>query len=162
VFAVQAQKWIERFGAAKHRREEIFKSLMATRGAVLSPRHVEALNMIDLEFRGARFRSVREAWRSYLDHLNTHTGDDTSAQIWLAKSPDLLAALLSAMAKALGFDFGNVDIKKSWYAPMQHFRDEDEQRQLRGQLLKALKSGALAIEVPPPQHRPGEPPSLKE
>jgi hypothetical protein len=74
---------------------------------------------------------------------------------------NVLASLLLATGKALGFDFGNVDIKKNWYAPMQHLHDDVEQRQLRGQLLKALKSGALAIEVPPPEHRP-DAPHLKE
>jgi hypothetical protein len=162
VLAVQAQKWVERFGAAKGRREEIFKALMATRGTPLSPRHVEALNMIDLEFKDDRFRDVREAWKSYLDHLNAAIETDhAAAQIWAAKRPDLHTALLAAMGRALGFDFGNVDIKKSWYAPMQHFHDEQEQRQLRALALKALKSGALAIEAPGATGQPSDPPRLK-
>jgi len=63
VFAVQAQKFVERVRAARDRREGVFKALMATRGTILSPRHVEALNMIELEFQDDEFRDVREAWR---------------------------------------------------------------------------------------------------
>jgi hypothetical protein len=161
VLAVQAQKFVERLSAAKDRREGIFKALMATRGAILSPRHVEALNMIELEFQGAQFRDVREAWKSYLDHLNTVTTDHTATQIWGAKREDLLAALLAAMGRALGYEFfGNLDIKKGWYAPMQHGRDDEEQRQLRALLLKAFQSGALAVE-PPVQPPLSHPPRLK-
>ena len=108
VFAVQAQKFVERVRAARDRREGVFKALMATRGTILSPRHVEALNMIELEFQDDEFRDVREAWRSYLDHLN----EKVAFQTWDDKRSDLLTALLSAMGRALRYDFGNVDIKK--------------------------------------------------
>lgn len=152
VFAVQAQKFVERVRAARDRREGVFKALMATRGTILSPRHVEALNMIELEFQDDEFRDVREAWRSYLDHLN----EKVAFQTWDDKRSDLLTALLSAMGRALRYDFGNVDIKKGWYNPQQHLNDEQEGRQLRVQLLKALKSGALAVETSvnpsPPNH----------
>src|SRR4029453_9314693 len=68
VLAVQAQKWIETAREKRNRRLNVFKRLMATRGAVLSPGHVEALNMIDLEFagRGRRNEQVRRRWREYL------------------------------------------------------------------------------------------------
>lgn len=50
---------------------------MATRGAKVSPDHVEALNMIDIEFYGRRSgrrsraeKSVVDAWKIYLDWLS--------------------------------------------------------------------------------------------
>jgi hypothetical protein len=113
VLAVQAQKWIERSRANGERREAIFKALMATRGGrLLSPQHVEALNMIELEFRRERFwfdrfRDVREAWRTYLDHLNAPIATDPSgAERWREKRDDLLASLLSAMGKAPSGNYG--------------------------------------------------------
>jgi len=48
ILAVQVQKFIESWREAKQRKIYIFKTLMATRGTTLSPRHVEALNIIDV------------------------------------------------------------------------------------------------------------------
>jgi hypothetical protein len=50
IVAIQLQKFIERRKQSNERRENIFKTLMATRGSMLSTAHVEALNRIDLEF----------------------------------------------------------------------------------------------------------------
>jgi hypothetical protein len=71
ILAVQAQKWIERRRENRVRKLFLFRELMATRAARLSQRHVEALNLIDLEYPGnkSRDKNVYEAWRSYLDAL---------------------------------------------------------------------------------------------
>ena len=50
--AVYVQKKIETWKSQRDTKLWIFKTLMATRGATLSPQHVQALNMIDLEFSG--------------------------------------------------------------------------------------------------------------
>jgi hypothetical protein len=70
VLAVQAQKWIESLRRTSEAKDLIFKSLMATRGARLSPEHVRALNMIDLTFYGKGVsrrtkmeQNVLDAWR---------------------------------------------------------------------------------------------------
>ena len=52
VFAVQVQKWVEHLRERRGKKLGVFQALMATRGARLSPEHVRALNMIDLEFSG--------------------------------------------------------------------------------------------------------------
>ena len=72
VLAVQVQKAIESWKESKQRKITIFKSLMSTRRTTLSPRHVEALNMIDIEFSPKRPKEKRviESWKIYLDHLN--------------------------------------------------------------------------------------------
>ena len=64
VLAVQVQKWMECWREGKGRKVDLFKSLMTTRGTTLSPRHVEVLNMIDLEFSAKRHseRRVMDAW----------------------------------------------------------------------------------------------------
>ena len=67
LIAVQVDKYLEKKRNKKGRKLGIFKTLMATRGRALDPRHVEALNMIDLEFEGEK--SVTDAWKAYLDHL---------------------------------------------------------------------------------------------
>jgi hypothetical protein len=136
VFAVQAQKWIEGWRADRDRRLEVFKTLMATRGSVLSAPHVEALNQIDLEFPDGEYHQVREAWRTYLDHLNSSPG--ASPTTWSEKSLDLFIQLLSAMGTALGYRFGQVDLKKGAYAPIVHHTDEAAQRELRTRALELL------------------------
>jgi len=139
IFAVQAQKWIESARNARERREAVFKALMSSRGAGLSPKHVEALNMISLEFPADRFRAVNEAWRTYHAHLSEPVHTDTAAaSVWSAKQPDLLTNLLAAMASALGYRFGETDIKKGSYAPMQYMSDEQEQRRLRAAFIDVL------------------------
>lgn len=61
---VQIQKSIERYKEKNDRRLNIFKTLMATRGARVSFEHVKA----HTEFVG--ITSVTKAWKSYLDCLN--------------------------------------------------------------------------------------------
>src|SRR5690606_28809226 len=104
IFAVQVQKTIESITQGRAQRLGIFKSLMATRGASLSPEHVRALNMIDLEFVGRKFEPIRGAWKLYLDHLNSAPKappGDPAWTNWNARIPDLLHKLLAEMATAL-------------------------------------------------------------
>ena len=56
VLAVQTQKWIERARARREAQQRTFNVLMATRAARVSPGHVEALNAIDIHFRGNGWR----------------------------------------------------------------------------------------------------------
>ena len=50
ILAVQVQKYIENKKETRNKKMQIFKALMATRATPLYPAHVEALNMIDIEF----------------------------------------------------------------------------------------------------------------
>ena len=102
---------------------KIFKILMATRAQNLSPGHVEALNMIDLEFDGQNKREnkVISAWKSYLDHL----GDGSlSPDVWASKRADLFVDLLHSMATVLGFKFDKIHIRRSVYSPKAHGKIE--------------------------------------
>ncbi len=74
IVAVQVQKFIEKLRQSKLAKEAIFKTLMSTRGTLLSPLHVQALNLIDLEFYGQQEenRKVVDAWKLYRDHLNMY------------------------------------------------------------------------------------------
>ena len=68
IIAVQLQKFIERISATKERRLRLFKTLMATRGERVSRDHVQALNMIYIEFEGEQ--NVTGKWKEYNAHLN--------------------------------------------------------------------------------------------
>ncbi len=140
VIAVQVQKWLEIFREERGRRLRIFKTLMATRAANVSPEHVQALNMIDLEFQGKRYKSVTDAWKTYLDHLASFPKDSEEAiqQQWVDKRIDRLTILLMEMGKCLGYEFDEVHVKKGVYAPEAHGQLENENMLIRRGLLRLL------------------------
>lgn len=137
--AVQVQKLLERYREDRARKLNVFKTLMATRAAVVSPQHVQALNMIDLEFQGKKHRAVTDAWKTYLDHLAHYPKDDEKQQpAWAERTPDLLAKLLLEMGKSLGYVFDEVHVKRGIYAPEAHAQFETEERLMRSGLVRLL------------------------
>lgn len=140
VLAVQAQKWIEEIREVKNRRLSIFKTLMATRGALLSVDHVSALNRIDLEFTSNKdkYKKVINAWKEYFDVLAIHTTTNEESIVWFNKREDKLADLLWEMGCSLGFKFDKVLIKRNVYSPMAHGRIEDENKIIRTALIDLL------------------------
>ena len=144
VLAVQAQKWIETAREKRNRRLNVFKKLMATRGAQLSPGHVEALNMNDLEFagRGKKNEAVRTRWKEYLDHLCSLPPDPEQQKqllpTWIQRKDDLLAELLCEMGSAVGYKFDKVQVLRGIYAPQGHANWELETQLLRRFLIELL------------------------
>ncbi|MFO1434813.1 MAG: DUF6680 family protein [Candidatus Competibacteraceae bacterium] len=151
IFAVQVQKWLEQFRAERERQLRIFKILMATRATGLSQDHVQALNLIDLEFQGTRFKKIREVWRAYLDHLGSlPQGEDVQSRfpVWSEKKVDLLADLLIEMGKPLGYEFDAVHVKKGIYLPVGHTQLENEQALIRQGAIRLLFGDAgLKVDV---------------
>ncbi len=142
--AVFAQKQIEKWRENKSTKLWIFKTLMATRGAVLSANHVQALNMIDLEFSTKKGEGeVKRIWKEYLDHLGSLPKDSVAQKDalpgWQDKNQDYLADLLVAMGACFGYEYDRVYIKKGIYAPEGHAQDELEQRAIRVFLLQVLR-----------------------
>lgn len=139
ILAVQIEKYLERRREKKNRRLSVFKTLMATRGSVLSWAHVEALNRIDLEFSGEKkFDEVTKAWKEYFDNLSQKAQTPEEVAVWTKKNEDLLADLLYEMGKSLGFKFDKVLIKRNVYSPVGHARMELEQEQIRSSMLEIL------------------------
>ena len=156
VIAVQLQKFIERWREVNGRKLAIFKALMATRATPVSLDHVQALNMIDLEFYGTKSndKAVTEAWKNYLDHLNNGPKDfdspsfNTRIDAWSSKNSDYLADLLYAMAQDLGYKFDKVQLKRGAYYPQGHVDIEQEQTMLRRGIAEiVLGKKALPISV---------------
>lgn len=148
--AVFVQKQIETWKSKRDVKLSIFKTLMATRGATLSQQHVQALNMIDLEFsdKNKKEREVIRIWKEYLDHLASlpKDPDENKAALpnWVDKNTDYLADLLQAMGLCLGYDFDKVHIKRGIYSPEGHTQAELEQRAIRFYALQVL-SGKQSI-----------------
>jgi len=149
LLAVQAQKRLEKLRESRGRKMRIFKTLMATRASTVSAEHVQALNMIDLEFHDNKYKPVTTAWKTYLDHLGSFPKEDEKAlPVWVDKKADLLTSLLSAMGTALGFTFDAVHIKKGIYAPEAHAQLEQENMLLRRGLLRLIYGdGTLKMDV---------------
>jgi len=113
VLAIQIQKLIDRSKETRERKLRVFRDLMTTRASTLAFQHVSALNMVGLEFNGKKYSKVVNAWKTYLDHLNSFPKEDEDLQkIWSEKKNDQLSDLLYEMGESLGFDFDKVHIKK--------------------------------------------------
>ncbi|MBI2252613.1 MAG: hypothetical protein HYU63_07770 [Armatimonadetes bacterium] len=152
------QNQIETWKEKKNRKLWIFKSLMATRGALISNEHVSALNMIDLEFsdKNKKEREVKESWKGYLNQLASspaypkkndedlskykedYKKHEEDLKTWSNNNSDHLAKLLQAMGKCVGYDFDIISIKKRIYSPAGHVQDELEERALRTFAIKFL------------------------
>src|SRR5262245_18700155 len=91
----------------------VFKTLMAARELRLSPEHVTALNMLDVEFYGddKENREVIRCWNMYRDHLRTDPEDPNDPRYqeksaaWAKDGLRLFYQLLDKVAKAVGYDF---------------------------------------------------------
>lgn len=151
ILAVQAQKWIERATERRRGQLQVFYWLMASRATRLSNEHVQALNRIELEFRGksTKEKAVRDAWRLYADKLNERF-DDTEISLanWASSRDLLFTELMFKMSAALGFDFDRVQIMRGVYYPRGHGELEDRQRKILvslEQLLEGDRSLPVAL-----------------
>lgn len=176
-FAVRVQRAIDHARERRRAKMDIFRTLMSTRQQRLSPEHVKALNMIDLEFYGARSsaytqrrsageKAVIDAWKEYLDHLNTGPGMQPPAEVatqWIARRDDLFVELLYAMSRVLGYDFDKVHLKRSSYSPVAHGQREVEEGTIRHGLAqvfggtRAFPVMVYPVEVDPRAIAPTEP-----
>ncbi len=152
VIAVQTEKLIERTREAKRRRENIFKTLMSTRGRALLPAHVEALNRIDLEFSEKKFEKVITAWQAYHAQLSDPSVKDPKLEvIWGEKKNRLLTELLSEMGIALGLKYAKHEIERSFYTPQAYGTLDEENQKIRVNLIKVLTGQQnLLVTAPPP------------
>jgi len=140
--AVFAQKQIELWREKRTTKLWVFKTLMATRGRTLSVEHVQALNMIDLEFTKSSEKAVISAWKEYHDHLYSYPREKDKqkerAIIWSQRTGELLANLLGLMGESLGYEFDPVQIRRGAYSPEGHETVEFELQLLRKMMLEWL------------------------
>lgn len=156
ILAVQVQKWLDNFRDKKKQKKEVFYALMATRAAKVSGEHVRALNRIDIEWFGRHvFRShhttkiereVLDAWKQYLDHLNTPADAVGGILTWAATGDELFNDLLYFISKSLGYDFDKVTLKRGAYYPIAHGKQEADQEQIKKGLMAWL-DGSKPVSV---------------
>ena len=139
IVAVQLQKYLDRNREIQNRKQNIFKMLMASRGATLSLVHVEALNRIDLEFSDdKKYQKVIEAWKEYFDNLCIKSETTEQLTIWNVRNEELRANLLYEMGQSIGYKFDKVQIKRNIYSPIGHETTERENTLIRKGILDVL------------------------
>lgn len=160
LIAIQVDKWLERRREARSRKLSVFRALMTTRAAPVSATHVEALNMIDIEFSGGSLteRAVVDAWKLYRDHLSTPTADTAA---WNQRVEDLIVELLFAMSRDLGYQFDRVAIKRGVYSPQAHGEELRYTRKLR-QFMEEVADGKRGLPVEPMGQTEASPTTLAE
>lgn len=113
IIAILITLWRGAVTSKYHRRLHVFRTLMATRKIGISPDHVNALNLVEVDF--YECRTVEAAWSEYKNHLNDISKPEDD--IWREKKEKLLAKLLFEIALVLGFKLPAIDIFKGGYAP---------------------------------------------
>lgn len=138
LIAVQVTQYLDRKRQLGERKLNVFKTLMSTRSANLVPSHIQALNMIDVEFdiKKPLEKEVVEAWKIYLDHLNDKNYPTAT---WDSRRVELLIDLLHKMGKSLNYDFDKSHIKNTSYYPRGYGETEDDQYIIRKSFVNLLK-----------------------
>jgi hypothetical protein len=68
ILALWIQRMLDKMREAHKRKLDVFKALMTYRGTRLAPAFVQALNLIDLEFKDRRDKGILDAWKELQDH----------------------------------------------------------------------------------------------
>lgn len=139
IIALEVQKRLDDRRAIRERKMSIFRKLMTTRATQMAPAHVEALNGIEVEFYATSGpdKKVLDAWRLYVNHLNTSSAEGEALMRWVEKKNSLMTDLLYQMAQSLGYDIDKVTIQNNAYHPKGFVEIETEQH--------ALRKAALAV-----------------
>lgn len=138
----------------KEQRVVIFRALMATRAAMLSPQHVEALDAVPVEFYGTngKLKHINEAWKLYLDHHDDRLPmNDASGQ----KRHDLFLDLLHLISQFLGYYFSRAQLGRDIYSSRAHGDLETEQTIQKG--LANLFSGEVPLPLAVKEFPAGDP-----
>lgn len=143
-------RWRER----KAKREQIFRTLMSTRGFKLYQSHVDALCAVEIEWTGANDGEVRSAWKAYNHHLQKEFPEDLKDPLnvaWRNTLDDLFADLMVALGASVGKPVDRTDVKTGTYGPRIWWEIQAETNLLRKGLLGligcVIQNGKLAIPV---------------
>ena len=142
---------------------DVFRDLMRTRRTPLYPDHVGALNLVEIEFKGDR--EVQSAFRDLFRHLGSlptrRPEEEIKEGLTQAQRSEredgferrlgverqaLLARLLHAMAKELGFEIEQLEIVEGGYSPQAWANVEQQQEAVR-RLLTDIYVGKRGLPV---------------
>jgi hypothetical protein len=150
IIALQIQKYIEDRKEIRARKMQIFRTLMATRANRLNLNHIEALNMIDIEF--FKNEKVKEKWKLLLDNFVNYPQDpneknyESRLSSCAERSDALFVDLLFEMAKSLDYKFDEVHLKRNIYVPKGQVDTMKGQEFIRSAFVEIL-SGKRSIPI---------------
>jgi len=113
IAALMIQRYLDKRREADRRRHELFRILWSTRALPgrLQYKHVEALNMVSLDFKG--YDAVIDSWSEDLDKLlGADPADETLKAQFYRERDAKFHALLHAISKALDYSFTRLDVEK--------------------------------------------------
>lgn len=148
IIAVQITEFIRRHQDQRDRKMYLFRTLMATRSATLAPAHIEALNLVEIEFHSNNHQDCKvvNAWKLYRAHL---FDSNYPKESWDARRADLLVELLYEMSSELGYNYDKAHIKGGTYYPKNYGDTELDQTEIRKLLLELLRGNrTLPVSVP--------------
>jgi hypothetical protein len=148
VLALLVQRILDHLRQDKRQRLELYLTLMGTRGAPVSPQHVNALNSVPVVFNKRRHTKIRTALQTLLQH----TGAPRAAAPakWDERYADLKADLLQAMGADVGYNFTVDDVKRQLYAPMGHIEAELDLLQIRQAPTKIITDEGVQVVLEQP------------
>ena len=148
LFGVWLARHLQVRAFTRDRQMDVFRTLMRTRRTPMYPEHVGALNLVEIEF--AKDKNVIGAWRDLFKHLGTEHSRRADEVVQPGSSQQeagerdhryglrlylerqsLVAKLLHAMAKALGFKIDQLDIFEGGYTPQGWSEIELDQTAIR-------------------------------
>jgi len=127
----------------RDRKEYVFHTLMATRGARMQLEHVVALNRIELAFPRSSHPNVVDTWELYVKHLGNDDSQSQDKEIynqWEKTANELFQDLLQSMSTDLKIPFSKASFKYNAYYPIGYSRVENENHELRKLLLELLRN----------------------
>lgn len=146
----------------RERKEDVFQTLMATRGARMLPEHVSALNRIELAFPQSSHPKAVDAWGQYLRHLDTSQGEtEESYKHWSETADNLFQEMMQTMANDLKIPFSKTSIKYNAYYPKGYVFTETQQNEFRALMLSLLKN-ERSININATVFAPSQPLECKE
>jgi hypothetical protein len=157
IAAVQIESFLRRKRALHERRVRIFRTLMSTRPSPLAVAHIEALNLLELEFHtpDSQDKKVLDSWKIYHLHLNSfYTYQPKEG--WEQRRFDLLVDLIYEMGLAVGYSYDKATIKTGCYAPEGFRTVEMENTESRRLWLEILR-GNRGLPMTPFQLAPAPP-----
>lgn len=148
--AVAAAEYISRRRKLYEQKHAVFRALMKTRRTWLSPEHVEALNLIEIEFQGRK--SVLEAYSKLFDFFEKGIAErkDEDENSYFSRRAkhhgELLSNLLFSMSKELGYKHDQFEIFRGGYSPEHFGQIEQDQEKVR-KLFSGLYDGTKYLPI---------------
>ena len=151
IIAVLITRWVDNRRENNARRFDVFRMLMRNRTTPLSPEHVSAFNLVEIEF--ANDKGVMYAWRKLFEILvevpaQRHAEDRAHyEQRLFADIERLRTGLLYSMAQSLGYkNKEQLEILESGFTPIAHQEIEDQFSLIRSFVI-SLSKGEKPLSV---------------